>query len=83
MENIKEFIKLVGDAQRIIDSPIEWETKFDLIFSDIISKKISELGILFEWCDPDTSYEDDVLAYYNAVKSKAEELEKIFDKDAC
>ena len=42
---------------------LDAEAKYDLIFSEHISKKVYHL---FDWCDPDTSYEEDVAAFMTA-----------------
>ncbi len=49
---------IYSEARRIFDSKLSWEAKFDLIFSDNVSKKVQ-----LDWVDPDSSYEDDVTAF--------------------
>lgn len=56
----QEKVEIYERAKRIVSSDLEWEDKYDLIFSDEISKKIK-----FDWCDPDTSYQEDVEAFMN------------------
>ena len=51
-------------ARRIYESSLEWEQKYDMIFS----KEISHL-FKFDWYDPDSSYEDDVIAYMQALEA--------------
>jgi maltooligosyltrehalose synthase len=79
MKQIKKFIKLTNLAQKIMNSEADWETKFDLIFSDMIITKIRKIDISIDWYDPDTSYEADVKAYVYALIEKATELAKILD----
>ena len=82
MENILKFIRLTKLAEKIVKSDLDWETKYDLIFSDQISKKISETNINFEHHDPDTSYEDDVKSYVNSLTEKSLELQQLkLDKE--
>lgn len=50
-------------AMEIAKSDRDWEQKYDLIFSDEISKKVNHL---FEYADPDTSYQEDTIAFMNA-----------------
>ena len=76
MTPVGRFLTLAKMAVDIAGSDASWETKYDLVFSDEISKCIRETGISLDYCDPDTSYEEDVLAYVNAVKVKAEDLGK-------
>lgn len=77
-------IKIAETAQTIKDSELEVETKYDLIFSENISRKFfaecKKLGINFEYYDPDTSYEEDIIAFVNAVSAKAQELSKLENK---
>jgi hypothetical protein len=49
------------EAKEIYDSSISWEAKYDLIFSERISRKVS-----FSWYDPDTSYEEDLTEFMRA-----------------
>ena len=55
LEDLYYFYK---EVERIINSDVSWKAKYDLIFSDNISQKLH-----FEWTDPDSSYQDDVLAF--------------------
>ena len=54
--------KIYERAKRIIASDLEWEEKYDMIFSEEISRKFS-----LDYYDPDTSYEEDVMAFMNAL----------------
>lgn len=57
----KKFLKtliIYQKAKKIINSDLEWRDKFDKIFSDKISGKVK-----FDWCDTDTSYQEDVEAF--------------------
>jgi len=76
IEVIKTFLELVSDAERIRDDHnLSWETKYDLIFSNSISGEIRELDeIHIDYCDPDTTYQEDVNAYVNALVDKGREL---------
>lgn len=55
-----------------------WEEAYDTIFSDKVSHRVwdafEKLKVHFEYYDPDMGYDDDVLAFYNAVKDKLEEM---------
>lgn len=79
-EQIKKFFEIFEQAKQIVDAPIEWKAKYDLIFSDSISGAIHELGIKIDWYDPDMDYSDDVLAYFNALSDKAKELENFLPR---
>ena len=54
---------------KIYYSNLSWEAKFDLIFSPQGSQKFRELALGFDWYDPDTSYEEDVSAFFLAAKT--------------
>lgn len=81
MNNYDELINLNEKVQRLITEDINWEIKYDLIFSENVSRKVfnlmKELNIRFDYYDPDTSYEEDSLAFSNALNEKVEELKKV------
>ena len=60
--NYEEKKKIYEKAKRIIASDLEWEEKYDMIFSEEVSHKFS-----LDYYDPDTSYEEDVIAFMNAL----------------
>ena len=64
---------LYNKAEEIVASNESWKDKYDLIFSDEISKKVFELTNL-DYYDPDMDYNDDVLAFMNAFENKINEL---------
>lgn len=74
MKRFQDFIALADKAVAICDSDASWETKFDLIFSAEISQAIFETRVKFDYYDPDTSYQEDVITYVSAVKAKADEI---------
>ena len=53
-----ELKQIYKEAKEIYESRLSWEAKYQLIFSERISKRTS-----FGWSDLDASYEDDVTAY--------------------
>lgn len=57
--------KLHVQACEVFDSDLPWETKYDLIFSKRISRRVFSL-INLDYYDPDSSYEDDVRAFMDA-----------------
>lgn len=61
-----ELKELYYKAKEIVDSDISWEAKYDMIFSEDISQQFFKLASSFTYYDPDTSYEEDVMAFYNA-----------------
>lgn len=61
-------------AKRIFESDLDWDKKYDLIFSDDISKRVYHL---FDWYDPDTSYEEDVTYFMRAFEEYIDEQKKL------
>jgi hypothetical protein len=60
----KKKLKKYNKAKKIVNSKLSWEAKYDLIFSDKISKKFN-----LNYYGPDTSYEEDVMAFMKALDS--------------
>lgn len=62
MNSYKEKENIFIKAKRIHSSDLTSEEKYDLIFSEDISQKFK-----LDYYDPDTSYEEDVDAFMNAL----------------
>lgn len=60
--NYKEKMEIYERAKRIVASDLQWDEKYDMIFSEDISRKFS-----LDYYDPDTSYKEDVMAFMNAL----------------
>ena len=71
----REFVTLAREAQRICETDASWETKYQIVFSKALSSRMLDL-VHVEWYDPDTTYEEDVLAFCRAVNEKADDLER-------
>jgi len=78
--------KLAGKKGEVWEE--SWKELYDFIFSEDVSKKIYEAFPDFHYCDPDASYEEDVLAFilafdeysnYNTRAQRPEELIKFED----
>ena len=55
----------------IIENPnLDWDEKYNFIFSEHISKQIFKALPDFSYYDPDSGYQDDVMAFYLAVKDE-------------
>lgn len=56
-----------------------WEATYEVVFSSEVSKRVyvalSDMGQRLDYYDPDSSYEDDVLAFASAVQSKISDLQ--------
>lgn len=74
------------EAARKCNSDDAWKDAFDLIFSPNCSQRIAsartELGLSFDYYDPDGSYEDDVTAYVEALKDWAHKKVPFFPEFA-
>lgn len=68
------FARLAVSVAEMANVP--WHIKFELIFSESIKGEIDNTGICIEWCDPDTTYQEDVCAYIEALKKKLNVLEE-------
>lgn len=68
-----ELENLHADAVAIFEDPkLDWEEKYDKIFSDEISTRVFQM-IRLEYYDPDADYEDDVRAFMTAFNEKMKE----------
>lgn len=66
---------LIKRAEAIYNSDADWKIKYELIFNLNIWQKIRwELGVNFEWYDPDTTYQEDITAYFYALMEFREKL---------
>lgn len=55
----------------IVENPnLDWNEKYDFVFSEHISKQIFKALPELSYYDSDSGYEDDVLAFYHAVKNE-------------
>ena len=66
-EKLEKLNKKANDIYN--DTLLSWEEKYDLIFSNEISKKVFSL-IHLGYYDPDTSYQEDVRAFINAFNDR-------------
>ena len=63
---MEKLLELHDNATQIVNSDLSWEAKYDLIFSANLSRKVFDIAIGFDYYDPDTTYEEDVMAFYYA-----------------
>lgn len=71
-------IHLIKWAQAVAaDSRLDWETRYDLVFGRCseVQSLFETAGLSFDWCDPDGSYQDDVMAYVRACAERLPALE--------
>ena len=72
-------LELHDNATQIVESNLSWEAKYDLIFSPNLSRKVFDICRGFDYYDPDTTYEEDVMAFYNAFTEYLTDKEKQHD----
>lgn len=63
---------IVKKMDEIMDNPtFAWVDKYRRFFGPGgLCNDLKQIYPGFDWYDPDTSYEDDVCAFYNAVKER-------------
>lgn len=67
MKRVDEYIDLYNQARQVYESPyLDWQVKYNFIFSKDISDRMHELFFM-DYYDPDTSYEEDVSAWFSAA----------------
>lgn len=68
MWNKKEVLEyVVSTAIKIIDDPsLSWESKYDNVFN--LNTILRRYGVVLDYYDPDTTYEEDTKAFVNALK---------------
>lgn len=64
-----ELLDLFVKTAHIMESDFSWEEKYDLIFSEEISKRVFAITPN-SWYDPDTTYQEDVEAFYDQFKEQ-------------
>lgn len=72
----RDLLAEIAAAVRIFNSEIEWEAKYDQIFERAprVRELCREAGQDIDYYDPDTSYEEDVRAYVQALLELKERL---------
>jgi len=80
----QDLIILWNKVKDIMESPlVSWEIRYDDVFNTY-----SKSSVALQWCDPDTSYKEDVEAFVEALETavsnitnkgleRYEELQKI------
>lgn len=79
---LAELRQLAATVEQIVGSTADWKTKYDLVFSDNVCVRIrqllDELGCSLNYYDPDTTYEEDLRAYADALKEKMVQINAAF-----
>lgn len=68
-EKLKTILQVCDEIQ---DSHLTAEEKYDLIFSEQVSRQVfmlcREMGRPLDYYDPDTTYEEDIRAFVSALR---------------
>ena len=67
VEQKQKLIDLIDEADTIFQSSMTWGDKYVQIFNLNIISQLRELHYSFDYYDPDTSYEDDTIAYHQSL----------------
>jgi hypothetical protein len=65
LSSVKELKELVYNEN------LDWDDKYNEVFGNLNTKIENFIGV--DYYDPEGSYEEDVMAYYHAVKSHIED----------
>lgn len=80
MDKIRRYLDLADQVFQIEASGVPAKTKYELIFSEDLSRALGNLYAL-DYYDPDCSYEDDIAAYVGALREKCAEFRQILGND--
>ena len=70
--NGNDLLSLVKELKELVyNGSLDWDDKYDKVFGNL-NTKIADF-ITLDYYDPDGSEEEDVMAYYHAVKSYIED----------
>ena len=76
MDKITRYLRLAEEVFLVAESEVPAKTKYELIFSQELSRSLDQLFVL-DYYDPDTSYEEDIAAYITALHEKCAEFRQI------
>jgi hypothetical protein len=68
-------LKIYERAKRIVNSDLEWKDKYDMIFSDEISRKFD-----FYYIDYGSGYQDDVMFFMSSFDKYMEKQKIIYQQ---
>lgn len=82
--DLKNMVTMASNYVKVASETGAWEVAYDLIFSDFLSKQvykiIEQLGLRFEYYDPDGSYQDDATAFVDALGDFIKKHEPFFNR---
>ena len=74
--DIQSIIQSISTLHSIAYSEAAWLTKYELVCGqlDSVNNALGNIGIEFQWDDPDGNYEADTMAIIQALDEIGEEL---------
>lgn len=82
MNDYSDLFAKIREVEIIHESEADGEFKYRQIFSmwrEEIKPLMDSYGFKFDWYDPDTTYEDDIRAFANALMEFRDQLRKNLD----
>ena len=79
--DIQSIIQSIFLLHHIAYSEAAWMTKYELVCGqlDSVNNSLGNIGIEFQWDDPDGNYEADTMAIIQALDEIGEELETVLE----
>ena len=84
LKEIGQLQEALREARTVYESDSIWKVKHDLLFThkgNVVEPLLETLGLELKCYYPDTSHQDDVVAYYDALKSLVKGLPGWEDDD--
>jgi len=75
-KKIRKVLRKIKTADNVLQSETDWEFKYNIIFGMGIVDDLNNIGIQLNYYDPDTTYEEDVRAFVEALNCISGDLEK-------
>jgi hypothetical protein len=80
---LSQLKKILSFSEELVNSDLQEELIYDMIFSEKISRQVYSLfnqtPIKFDYYDPDSSYQEDCMAFYYALKEHIQLLQHTTD----
>lgn len=78
-DKIAAFEFAANEIDGVVQSDLSWWRKYEIVFAihqNKIKPILNNLGVSFDWYDPDTTHEEDTLAYHLALMELQDDLRK-------
>jgi hypothetical protein len=76
---IAELHRVDNYLKMLVEDATDWGITYDLVFSvynKVVHPLLEDLGLSFTYADPDSTYEEDVLAFVNTFNEFVNSLPK-------